>query len=449
MDLLLPDFEPEYFAIPSHKDAEGHTLALLLQGKGLHIMPKLTEDHFFSEAYRAVFKAIESTFETQKTTNIIAVSDRLTQEQAKPIGTIVQARAFLNEIALVYVTTHELALYDALENNRKRRFAMELFQDATIRISQGEMADAVFSDVQSALLDNTKKTNKKNIFNGEDLAQVLNEMTADSLAGSEKITGISTPFPKLNTITKGFQKGDYILLAARPSVGKTMLALQIALDAGFNQGESVMVFSFEMNVKRLVGRMLTIQGGGAFASVGDEMTTTQKLLVDSLKDKFAKSNISFDESTNLSVDDIYINIIKQNMLLEQQGKPKLSLVIIDHIGLVRGNEKLKDANAKLTHISRVIKNIANDLGVCVLALSQLNRTIETRQDKRPMLSDLRDSGSLEQDADVVMMLYRDDYQKDGVTSNEGEIIVRKNRHGAIGTQLIYKTDNGVFKPKAK
>lgn len=449
MDLLLPDFEPESFAMPSYKDAEGHTLALLLQGKGLHIMPKLTEDHFFSEAYGAVFKAIESTFEAEKTTNLIAVSDRLTEEQAKPIGTIVQTRAFLNDIALVYVTTHELALYDVLENNRKRRFAMELFQDATIRISQGEMADAVLSDVQSALLDNTKKTNKKNIFNGEDLAQVLGEMTADSLTGSEKITGISTPFPKLDRITKGFQKGDYILLAARPSVGKTMLALQIALDAGFNQGESVMVFSFEMNVKRLVGRMLTIQGGGAFASVGAEMSSTQKLLVESLRDKFSKSNISFDESTNLSVDDIYINIIKQNMLLEQQNKPKLSLVIIDHIGLVRGNDKLKDANAKLTHISRVIKNIANDLGVCVLALSQLSRGIEARQDKRPMLSDLRDSGSLEQDADVVMMLYREDYQKDGETSNEGEIIVRKNRHGAIGTQLIYKTDNGVFKPKAK
>lgn len=243
-------------------------------------------------------------------------------------------------------------------------------------------------------------------------------------------TGIKSGFNDLDKMTSGFQKSDLIIVAARPSVGKTAFALNIAQNVGIRTDETVAIFSLEMGATQLVQRMLCAEANvdaGRMRTGYLESDDWNKLTM--AISMLSNSNIYIDDSSSLTVADIQA---KCRRLKAEQGN--LGMILIDYLQLIQGRGKGENRQQEVSEISRTLKQLARELDVPIIALSQLSRGVEQRQDKRPMMSDLRESGSIEQDADIVAFLYRDDYyDKESEKKNIIEIIIAKQRNGPVGT----------------
>jgi replicative DNA helicase len=245
------------------------------------------------------------------------------------------------------------------------------------------------------------------------------------------ITGIPSGFHDLDKMTSGFQRSDLIIVAARPSVGKTAFALNIAQNVGVRAGETVAIFSLEMSATQLVQRIICAEGNIDASKMRSGRLDTEedwhKLTM--AMSTLAEANIFIDDSATITVADIRA---KCRRLKVEKG---LGLIVIDYLQLIQGRGKSgENRQQEVSEISRTLKAIARELEVPVIALSQLSRGVEQRQDKRPMMSDLRESGSIEQDADIVAFLYRDDYyDQESEKKNRIEIIIAKQRNGPVGT----------------
>lgn len=251
------------------------------------------------------------------------------------------------------------------------------------------------------------------------------------------MTGLRTGFRDLDGITAGLQKSDLIIVAARPSVGKTAFALNIAQNVAVRSVAPVAIFSLEMSAPQLVARMVSAEGGleANRLRIGD-MGEEDWLKLADAAGVLGASNIFIDDSPGITVANIRA---KCRRLKKQEG---LGLIVIDYLQLIASAGRGKpgeNRQQEVSEISRMLKQLARELDVPIIALSQLSRNVEQRQDKRPMMSDLRESGSLEQDADIVAFLYRDDYY-DQESEKKGiiEIIIAKQRNGPVGTvELVF------------
>jgi replicative DNA helicase len=443
----LPDFDNELSEInslinlntmPNSTDCEAQAIGALLvsENDACVLVPQLSEDHFYNPALKFIFSKIKKSFETYNTCDIVTVSSFLTEEEKPKIG----GRSFLNEVSLAYTPFMPAeSLFKQLDEHKQKRDLITIVYDI--------LQDAYFSEpplktlekIQNACLD-VKKDNALEHYTPVRLSEKATETAMSSLQNGGKLLGISTGYKQLDCLTGGLQKGHNVILAARPSVGKTTLALQIALNASINQKSQVMLFSLEMNVNTLMNRLFTIIAGDCFKFTDEqtELTPQQKERLAEIEEYLYHGGLWVSEKFNTTIDDIHTAIVKRNMTLKKEGKPPVSLVIIDFLQLINSTSKNTNANERVSEISRKIKIMANELNVCMLTLSQLNRGVESREDKRPLTSDLRDSGSIEQDADMVMMLYREGlYKKNEFGDpihNQAEIIIRKNRHGRLGTQ---------------
>ncbi|UUZ87048.1 replicative DNA helicase [Paenibacillus sp. P26] len=249
------------------------------------------------------------------------------------------------------------------------------------------------------------------------------------------VTGIPTGYPDLDKMTSGLQRGDFIVIGARPSVGKTAFALNVAGGAGEATGESIAVFSLEMGDQSLAQRMIAAKGNvdaNRMRSGRMEPDDWEKLTM--AVSALSEANIYIDDSPSVNVNEIRARC---RQLKKETGD--LGLVLIDYLQLIAGVGRAENRQQEIAKISRTLKQIARELDVPVVALSQLSRGVEQRQDKRPMMSDLRESGSIEQDADIVAFLYRDDYyDKESEKKNIIEIIIAKQRNGPVGTvELVF------------
>ncbi|WP_054972416.1 replicative DNA helicase [Paenibacillus sp. A3] len=244
------------------------------------------------------------------------------------------------------------------------------------------------------------------------------------------VTGIPTGYPDLDKMTSGLHRGDYIVVGARPSVGKTAFALNIASSAGESTGESIAVFSLEMGIESLAKRMISAKGNvDASRMRTGRLESSDWENVTMAIGKLSEANIFIDDSPSLNVNEIRARC---RQLKKETGS--LGLILIDYLQLIAGVGRTENRQQEIAKISRTLKQIARELDVPVIALSQLSRGVEQRQDKRPMMSDLRESGSIEQDADIVAFLYRDDYyDKESEKKNIIEIIIAKQRNGPVGT----------------
>lgn len=257
-------------------------------------------------------------------------------------------------------------------------------------------------------------------------------MTRDQNRG---VTGIPSGFADLDKMTAGFQRSDLIIVAARPSVGKTAFALNIAQNVGIQTKETVAVFSLEMSEEQLAQRMLCAEAQvdasrmrTGFFEDGDWEKLTNGI------SRLAESNVYIDDTPGLNVYEIRA---RSRRLKKERG---LGLIVIDYLQLIAGRGKHgENRQQEVSEISRMLKQLARELDVPIIALSQLSRGVEQRQDKRPMMSDLRESGSIEQDADIVAFLYRDDYyDKDSEKKGIIEVIIAKQRNGPVGTvELVF------------
>lgn len=275
--------------------------------------------------------------------------------------------------------------------------------------------------------------------------EVLQEIYEEIFQPSLGLTGIDTGLQDLNTMTDGIQKGDLVILAARPSVGKTALALNFAMNACLNKNR-VLFYSFEMPKKQLLQRMLS-----SLTRI-DLMylrKSTKPLTIEETKliaNKYSTISewdlIISDEKGGQTVQDICISM--RSHLKNNQDKD--SLVIIDYLQLVRTNKSINRHDLQIGEITRELKLLAKELNIPIVLISQLNRNVESRNDKRPMMSDLRDSGNIEQDADVIFLLHREDYyNRESALKNVIELNIAKHRNGPVGTvELLYSKEIGIF-----
>ena len=308
---------------------------------------------------------------------------------------------------------------------------------------------AGYIDYAERLLSDLAKRRRTEGFTPIDtvIENVKNIMLANRARDGE-ITGLSTGFEKLDEMTLGLQKDNLIILAARPAMGKSAFAMNIAINAAVNNvretGEpiSVALFSLEMSQEQIVQRMTASQARVNLTNLQrGNLNQRDMLLVESANDDLSALNIYFCDQGTVTVADIRAKCRKQ-----KQGGG-LDLVIIDYLQLINGSSKSGNRQEEVGNISRSLKQMARELGVPVIALSQVSRKLEDREDKRPNMSDLRESGSIEQDADIIMFLYRDGYynKNSEKVSNLTELIIAKNRSGVTGTlQFLFQGEYQLF-----
>ncbi|MDF2647401.1 MAG: dnaC, partial [Paenibacillus sp.] len=349
------------------------------------------------------------------------------KQQLEEIGGV----TYLSELANAVPTAANIDYYAAIveEKSMLRR----LIRTATQIVSNGyaneDDVGSMLSEAEAKILEISQRRSSSGFVVIRDVLMEVFEKVEQLYSNKGGSTGIPSGFIDLDKMTSGFQRSDLVILAARPSVGKTAFALNVAQNVGVRAKETVAIFSLEMGAAQLVQRMICAE-----ANVDANRMRTGYLEGDDWEKltmaigALSEANIYIDDSPSITVADIRA---KCRRLQQEKG---LGMILIDYLQLIAGRGKGDNRQQEVSEISRTLKQIARELNVPVIALSQLSRGVEQRQDKRPMMSDLRESGSIEQDADIVAFLYRDDYyDKESEKKNIIEIIIAKQRNGPVGT----------------
>jgi len=404
---------------------------------------------FFKYAHRLIFQAM------------VDLSDRGEAIDATTVRTILDSQGDLQNIGgLSYlveivnsVPTSANAEYYAkivAEKAMLRRLISKLTESVNQAYEASKPADEIIAQAEKGLIDVSENANRSGFKNIRDILninfgnlEVRSQQTTD-------ITGIATGYIGLDRMTSGLHADELIILAARPSVGKTAFVLNIAKNVATKTNETVAIFSLEMSAESLVNRMLCSEG-----SIDASNMRNGRLTEEELRSYFVASGTL--SNAPIYIDDtpgIRVSEIRAKCRRLKQERNNLGLIVIDYLQLIEGNGR-ESRQQEVSEISRNLKKLAKELSVPVIALSQLSRGVEQRQDKRPVMSDIRESGSIEQDADIVAFLYRDDYYRqepdeDGnvpqqESNNIIEVIIEKNRSGPRGTvELMFIKEYNKF-----
>ena len=397
---------------------------------------------FYSKQYGIVFSCMAELFNEGKPVDILTVQEKL---KTKDVPPEMQGLDFLREIAQSEATAANIREYAKIV--RAKAVKRKLIQ------ASEEIANSCYADSQEleVLLQETEEKMFR-ILQQRSAAEFtpISEITLRVLERIQKayqngaeVTGIPTGFIDLDRKLSGLQPSDLVLIAARPSMGKTAFVLNIVEHAAVRNGRSCMIFSLEMSKEQLVNRILSMESSVDAQKMrnGDLSSGDFSNIIEAAAHISESKNLVIDDTAGIGIGELRSKCRKQKL---EHG---VDLVIIDYLQLMSGSGKSgENRQQEISDISRNLKVLARELQAPVIALSQLSRAVEQRPDHRPMLSDLRESGAIEQDADVVMFLYRDDYyNKDTEHPNEAEVIIAKQRNGPIGTvSLVWKPDTTRF-----
>ncbi|MDV7731266.1 replicative DNA helicase [Enterococcus faecium] len=404
---------------------------------------------FYRRGHQIIFETMIELNDRNEAIDVVTVKDRL--EQANLLEDA-GGLSYLSDLALAVPTAANIVYYAKIVEEKS--LLRTLIQTATGIVTkgfeQGEEVQTILDDAERSILEVSEKRNRSGFLS---IAEVLNSTieNIDRLAqNNEEITGLPTGYQGLDKMTAGFQPEELIILAARPAVGKTAFALNIAQNVGTKTDRSVAIFSLEMGAESLVNRMLCAEGSieASHLRTGQLSEEEWSNLIVAMG-SLSRANIFIDDTPGIKISEIRAKCRK---LAQEKGN--LGLILIDYLQLIEGNGK-ENRQQEVSDISRQLKKLAKELKVPVIALSQLSRGVEQRQDKRPVLSDIRESGSIEQDADIVAFLYRDDYyEREGGDDDDGnepkndnviEVIIEKNRSGARGTvELLFIKEYNKF-----
>ena len=402
----------------------------------ISLADELTPDDFYKPANKIVFKTMLSLLEKGEPIDATTMVSALTnQGDISNIGGI----NYVVELVNSTPTSKNVEHYAKLV--KEKAMLRKVIADLSESLSSAYQGDVSISDIiaktEKSMLDISNQNAGTGFRNVADILDTHMQIVETRSQTDGFVTGLSTGFVGLDKITTGLHEGNLIILAARPAMGKTALALNIAKHVATMERKPAVIFSLEMGAEELIERMVASEGmiPGYHLKTGNLSTDEWKRLV------HAQSNlydvpIFVDDTAGIRISDIRS---KARKLSQEMGG--LGIIIIDYLQLITGSKR-DNRQQIVSEISRELKILAKDLRVPVIALSQLSRSVEQRQDKRPMLSDLRESGSIEQDADIVAFLYRDAYyQKEQADSQEAnnvtELILEKNRHGSLGTVKLY------------
>lgn len=402
----------------------------------ISLADELVPDDFYKPANKIVFKTMLSLFKKGEPIDATTMVSALTnQGQIKEIGGINYVVELVNSTPTSKNVEHYAKLVK--EKATLRRVIADL-SDSLSSAYQGDVSISdIIAQTEKSMLDISNQNTGTGFRNVADILDTHMQMVETRSQTDGVVTGLSTGFVGLDKITTGLHEDNLIILAARPAMGKTALALNIAQYIAVKEKKPVAIFSLEMGAESLIERMLASEGmvEGYHLKTGNLSVEEWSRLVHAQGNLY-DAPIFVDDTAGIRISEIRS---KARKLAQEMGG--LGVIIIDYLQLITGS-KGENRQQVVSEISRELKILAKDLKVPVIALSQLSRAVEQRQDKRPMLADLRESGSIEQDADIVAFLYREAYyQKEQADSQEAnnvtELILEKNRHGSLGTVKLY------------
>ena len=442
---VTPDQQVAQLRIPPHSiESESSVLGgLLLDNQAWDRMGDvLVEADFYRHEHRLIFGSISALVNASKPADVITVFEQLQSVgKAEEVGGL----AYLNQLAQYVPSASNIRRYAEIVRERSilRKLVTASDEIATNAFNpQGKPVERVLDEAEQKIfaIGEEGSRMKQGFQSLESLVVDLLDRVQEMADNPADVTGVPTGFTDLDRMTSGLQAGDLVVLAARPSMGKTSFAVNIAEHVALNEGLPVAVFSMEMGAAQLAVRIV-----GSIGRVNQGNLRTGKLNDDEWPrlteaiERLRTVSLHIDETPGLTPSELRANARR---LARQCGK--LGLIVVDFLQLMSGSGSSSSDNraTELGEISRGLKMLAKELQCPVIALSQLNRSVEQRTDKRPMMSDLRESGAIEQDADIIMFIYRDDYyNKESKEPNIAEVIIGKQRNGPTGTVKLFFQKN--------
>ncbi len=421
---------------PQHLDIEKSLLGAILISEDC--LPDVTEivrpDDFYDERHRHIYGAMFNLYERHRPVDLVTVSAEL---RAKKLTERAGGATYLSDLAnYVPTAAHAKAYAETVKEDSTRRKLIDAGAEiAEIAYDETSDTQEILGEAERALFKVSEQTNKGDMYAISDLLSETFDRLEVLHENKGAIAGLKTGFTDLDKVTAGLHRSDLLILAARPAMGKTAFALNVGRQVANINKKAVLIFSLEMGKEQLINRMLADASGvdsfkletGTFS--GDDFAQISEAMAELSEDQ-----IFIDDTPGLTVTSM------RTKARRVAHENELGLIIVDYLQLMSGTSKQAQGNRvqEISEISRGLKLIARELDVPVIALSQLSRSVEQRDVKIPMLSDLRESGSIEQDADIVMFLYREDYYNpDTERQNIADLILAKHRRGATATIGLY------------
>jgi replicative DNA helicase len=395
----------------------------------------LTDGDFYRHEHKLIYSAVAALVQHSKPADVITVFEQLQSHgKAEDCGGL----AYLNALAQSVPSAANMRRYAEIVRERSilRKLIATSDEIATQAFNpQGRAVTQILDEAESKIFKiGEEGSRQRQGFQSIDklVVSLIDRVQELHDNGAEEVTGVRTGFFDLDRMTAGLQKGDLIVLAARPSMGKTAFALNIAEHVAVSEGLPVLVFSMEMGASQLALRLV-----GSLGRINQQNLRTGRLKNEEWErlteavERLGQVQMFIDETPALNASELRA----RSRRMARQFGGTLGLIVVDYLQLMSGNSSSEENRAtEIGEISRGLKALAKELQCPVMALSQLNRSVESRNDKRPMMSDLRESGAIEQDADVIMFIYRDDYyNKDSKEPGVTEIVIGKQRNGPVGT----------------
>ncbi|MGI6069133.1 MAG: replicative DNA helicase [Blautia sp.] len=416
--------------LPHSLEAEQSVIgAMIMDREAIMVASEvITRDDFYQHQYGIIFEAMVELCNEGQPVDLVTLQNRLKEKDLPPEITSME---YVKDLVAAVPTSANVKYYANIVSEKAilRRLIKTTEEIANECYLDKENTDLILEETEKKMFQLLQRRSSEEFVPIQKV--VLNTINKIEKASRTKgnVTGLATGFVDLDYKTSGMQPSDLVLIAARPSMGKTAFALNIAQYMAFRSNITVAIFSLEMSKEQLVNRLLAMES----------RVDSQNMRTGNLKDEdwvklaegadvIGRSHLIIDDTPGISVSELRSKCRKYK--LEQN----LGIIFIDYLQLMSGSGRSDSRQQEISDISRSLKAIARELNVPVVALSQLSRAVEQRPDHRPMLSDLRESGAIEQDADVVMFIYRDEYyHKDSEKKNQAEIIIAKQRNGPIGT----------------
>lgn len=433
--------------MPHNLEAEQSVLGSMFLSKyaAEKCLESLQKELFYSEAHGRIFQAMSDLVEAGKPLDITTLTAELDRKKwLSQVGGV----EYISELVNIVPSAANIDQYIAIveENAIKRRLIEEATQIVTDGYQSTEQLSDLLDRAEMKIL-NVVKTRKGTEFRSIQDVLFKAQQDLEKLAQTKgEVTGISTGFYDIDKLTSGLHPNELIIIAARPAMGKTAFAVNLAMNVAMNQDKAVALFNMEMSAEQLAMRMLASAG-----QIDQNKLKTGRLehndwkRVNEAISRLADSNLFIDDTPGMTIGEIRAKC--RRLASSENG---LSMVVIDYLQLINGSAKYAgQRQQEVSEISRSLKTMAMELGIPVIALAQLSRSVEGREDKRPLLSDLRESGSIEQDADIVAFLYRDDYYNKeaalDANTSKSEFIVSKHRSGPTATiELIFRRNTATF-----
>ena len=416
--------------IPHSIEAEQSVIGAMIMDRDAVTVASemLNVEDFYQKQYGILFEAMTELYSEGKPIDLITLQNRLKEKDVPPE---ISSLEFVRDMITTVPTSANVKYYAEIVSEKALlRRLIKVNEDIAAECYAGkERVEDILEDTEKQIFQVLQRRSSDDFVPIKEV--VLNALDKIEAASRSKgsVTGMATGFIDLDYKTSGFQPSDLILIAARPSMGKTAFVLNIAEYMAFRSNETVAIFSLEMSKEQLVNRLFALESrvDSQILRTGNLSDSDWANLIEAAG-TIGRSNLIIDDTPGISVAELRSKCRKFKL------EHNLGIIMIDYLQLMQGSRRSESRQQEISDISRSLKELARELQVPVVALSQLSRAVEQRPDHRPMLSDLRESGAIEQDADVVMFLYRDDYYNhDTEKKDVAEVIIAKQRNGPIGT----------------